>query len=98
MILLYSYAVILILGGAIGYLKSASTPSLVMGLLSGLLVAYGASLTSTNKRQGNQLIMLVSLGLLIFMGMRFYNSQKFMPAGLVSLFSLIVFAKTYFEY
>ncbi|KAM9974367.1 hypothetical protein ACTFIW_007819 [Dictyostelium discoideum] len=91
--LVYAYAILLAIGGLIGYLKANSMPSLIMGLLSGLLVGYSANLTATNKKNGTQLTMALSLVLLIIMGMRFVNSGKFFPAGLVSVFSAIILVK-----
>ncbi|KAM9969873.1 hypothetical protein ACTFIR_001710 [Dictyostelium discoideum] len=91
--LVYAYAILLAIGGLIGYLKANSMPSLIMGLLSGLLVGYSANLTTTNKKNGTQLTMALSLVLLIIMGMRFVNSGKFFPAGLVSVFSAIILVK-----
>ncbi|KAM9988101.1 hypothetical protein ACTFIZ_003476 [Dictyostelium cf. discoideum] len=94
--LVYAYAILLAIGGLIGYLKANSMPSLIMGLLSGLLVGYSANLTTTNKKNGTQLTMALSLVLLIIMGMRFVNSGKFFPAGLVSVFSAIILVKIIF--
>ncbi|EGC37528.1 hypothetical protein DICPUDRAFT_91611 [Dictyostelium purpureum] len=96
--LVYAYAVLLAIGGIIGYLKAGSMPSLVMGVLSGAAVGYSANLTVTNRRLGTQLTLFLSFVLLLIMGSRFYNSQKFMPAGLVALFSFIVLAKTFLSY
>ncbi|KAK5579171.1 hypothetical protein RB653_008850 [Dictyostelium firmibasis] len=94
--LVYAYAILLAIGGLIGYLKAGSMPSLIMGLLSGLLVGYSANLTATNKKNGTQLTMALSLVLLVIMGMRFVNSGKFFPAGLVSIFSAVILVKVFF--
>ncbi|EGG18207.1 transmembrane protein 14 A [Cavenderia fasciculata] len=97
-LLVYVYSGLLILGGLIGFIKAGSMMSLIMGILSGFLAAYSANLQSYNKKSGLQLTMLVSFVLLIFMGLRYYNSQKFMPAGLVSIFSAIVLFKSYTDF
>ncbi|KYQ89790.1 transmembrane protein 14 A [Tieghemostelium lacteum] len=97
-LLVYVYACLLGVGGAIGYLKAGSNASLVSGLTSAGLVAYSAYLTNTNRRLGMQMTMVLSLGLLVVMGNRFLNSHKFMPAGLVALFSAAVLFKTFFSY
>ncbi|KAF2074892.1 hypothetical protein CYY_003811 [Polysphondylium violaceum] len=97
-ILVYSYSALLAIGGFIGYMKANSQASLISGVTSALLIAYAAHVTSTNRKLGLQLTMLLSLGLLCFMGNRFYNSQKFMPAGLVTIFSAIVLLKSFFDF
>ncbi|GAM21455.1 hypothetical protein SAMD00019534_046300 [Acytostelium subglobosum LB1] len=93
MVLTFIYALLLVLGGVIGYLKAGSTMSLVMGVASGAAVAYCAMLE--NRKLGNQLILVIASGLLVFMGMRFYNSGKFMPAGLVTVMSAVIVVRSY---
>lgn len=82
------YAVVVLLGGVMGYVKAKSQVSLFSGVGSGiaLLVAWFIC------RQ----IPLVGLGLATFLGLvlfivfviRFLKTRAFMPAGLMTLFSL----------
>ncbi len=66
-----------------------SVVSLAMGLAMGGMAAFGASLTSSNPR--NCLVILGSSSILLFvMGMRFMNSGKFMPAGMLAALSLFM--------
>ncbi|CAG8473321.1 21217_t:CDS:2 [Dentiscutata erythropus] len=88
----YVYAATISLGGVVGYIKAGSLPSLFFGLTFGVLAAYGASRVSANPRDVI-VALLVSLVLLIVMGIRFYKSGKFMPAGLVTVLSLIFVAR-----
>ncbi|XP_053293652.1 transmembrane protein 14C [Pleuronectes platessa] len=88
----FSYAVVVSVGGVIGFVKAGSVPSLAAGLLFGLLAAVGAYLTSHNPK--NVWLSLGTSGTLtVVMGLRFINSGKFMPAGLMTLFSGLMLVK-----
>lgn len=94
--LLLLYAVLVIAGGVMGYLKARSKPSLISGLISGaaLLVAWWISL-SRSYNAGIALAICLAIALLIVFSLRFRKTRKFMPAGLmaiVSLFCAAVFA------
>ncbi|XP_019968158.1 transmembrane protein 14C-like [Paralichthys olivaceus] len=82
----FSYAVLVSAGGIIGFVKAGSVTSLAAGLLFGLLAAVGAYLASQNPK--NVWLSLGTSGTLtVVMGLRFINSWKFMPAGLMTLLS-----------
>ncbi|MEQ2229239.1 Transmembrane protein 14C [Ilyodon furcidens] len=88
----FSYALFVSAGGVIGYAKAGSVTSLVAGLLFGLSAAVGAYLVSQNPR--NVWLSLGTAGTLaVVMGLRFLNSQKFMPAGLMTLVSVLMLVK-----
>ncbi|XP_051970284.1 transmembrane protein 14C [Xyrauchen texanus] len=88
----YGYAALVASGGIIGYVKAGSVPSLGAGLLFGSLAGFGAYQTSQDSKN-----IWLSLGtsgtLAAIMGMRFYNSRKIMPAGLIAGASLLMLAK-----
>ncbi|KAM4605751.1 transmembrane protein 14C-like [Polymixia lowei] len=88
----FSYAALVSSGGIVGFFKAGSVASLAAGLLFGVLAAIGAYLTSRNAKN-----VWVSLGtsgtLAVVMGMRFLNSWKFMPAGLMALTSVLMLGK-----
>uniref|UniRef100_A0AAQ4NN91 Transmembrane protein 14C n=1 Tax=Gasterosteus aculeatus aculeatus TaxID=481459 RepID=A0AAQ4NN91_GASAC len=69
-----------------------SVPSLAAGLLFGLLAAVGAYLQSRNP-QNVWLSLGTSGTLAVVMGLRFLNSWKFMPAGLMTLASGLMLLK-----
>ncbi|XP_054984364.1 transmembrane protein 14C [Sorex araneus] len=88
----FGYAALVASGGIIGYAKAGSVPSLAAGLLFGGLAGLGAYQLAQDPR--NIWVSLVASGTLAgIMGMRFYNSGKFMPAGLIAGASLLMVAK-----
>ncbi|XP_031149582.1 transmembrane protein 14C-like isoform X1 [Sander lucioperca] len=88
----FSYAALVSAGGIIGYVKAGSVASLAAGLLFGLLAAVGAYLASRNSK--NVWLSLGTSGTLaVVMGLRFLNSWKFMPAGLMTLASGLMLVK-----
>ncbi|CAO2595838.1 Transmembrane protein 14C [Lemmus lemmus] len=79
----FGYAALVATGGIIGYAKAGSVPSLAAGLFFGGLAGLGAYQLSQDPR--NVWVFLATSGTLAgIMGMRFYNSGKFMPAGLIA--------------
>ncbi|XP_030219990.1 transmembrane protein 14C-like [Gadus morhua] len=88
----FGYAALVVSGGVVGFIKAGSVASLVAGLVFGVLAGFGAYLTSRNSQN-----VWVSLGisgaLAVVMGLRFFNSWKFMPAGLMALTSLLMMGK-----
>ncbi|KAF7464202.1 transmembrane protein 14C [Marmota monax] len=88
----FGYAALVATGGIIGYAKAGSVPSLAAGLFFGSLAGLGAYQLSQDPR--NIWVFLATSGTLAgIMGMRFYHSGKFMPAGLIAGASLLMVAK-----
>ncbi|KAI9595532.1 transmembrane protein 14C-like protein [Syncephalis fuscata] len=85
----YIYAVTVFVGGLMGYLKAGSVASLASGIAFGTLMGVAASRASRNP-QDVQLAFGLSVTLFLVMGARFLNSGKVMPAGLVSILSLLM--------
>lgn len=86
------FAALVATGGIIGYAKAGSVPSLVAGLTFGGLLGLGTYLTSVNP-QNYYLTAGTSAVLAAFMGHRFYNSGKLMPAGLICFLSIGMVAR-----
>jgi uncharacterized membrane protein (UPF0136 family) len=94
LVVLIIYAVLLIVGGIIGFIKGRSRPSLIAGILSGL-VAVGAIfwIAATNNEQGGYALgLLLSIVLFLFFGYRAAITRRFMPAGMLAVASAVVMA------
>ncbi|GFR11032.1 transmembrane protein 14C [Trichonephila clavata] len=80
------YALSVAAGGVMGYVKAGTTSSLIAGITFGSILAYGAYQTSIDENNYVLSFMATStLGAVMLI--RFYNSGKFMPAGLMSTLS-----------
>ncbi|MBE9156278.1 TMEM14 family protein [Nodosilinea sp. LEGE 06152] len=88
--LLLLYAVLVLAGGVMGYLKARSKPSLISGLISGaaLLIAWWITLSSSYNA-GIGLATCLAIALLIIFSLRFRKTNKVMPAGLMAIVSLL---------
>ncbi len=87
-LLLYVYGVLLIVGGAMGYVKARSMPSLVAGLVCGLIeILMGLRYT---WHWAPVVALLVALVLIFIMGRRYLNKRKEMQAMLIVIVSVIV--------
>jgi uncharacterized membrane protein (UPF0136 family) len=87
------YALLLAVGGLIGYLKAGSRPSLIAGGVSALIALAALALSLGNNRLGVPLGMILSIGLFLLFGYRYaVKTRKFMPSGLLAIASLIVLA------
>ncbi|XP_060607991.1 transmembrane protein 14C-like [Ruditapes philippinarum] len=91
----YSYAAIVAGGGVMGYVKSASLPSLAAGLTFGSLAAVGAYQTSQNRKD-IRLSLGTSATLMCVMGFRFIKTRQFMPAGFIGILSHLMVLKCAF--
>ncbi|HZW31558.1 MAG TPA: TMEM14 family protein [Isosphaeraceae bacterium] len=87
------YAVLLALGGLIGYFKAGSRPSLIAGLLSSAAAFTALGLSIGDSRWGVPFGLLLSIVLFILFAYRYaVKTGKFMPSGLLAVLSLIVLA------
>ncbi|MCO5554943.1 hypothetical protein L7F22_008482 [Adiantum nelumboides] len=85
-----AYAVLVGVGGAIGYAKSGSVKSLASGAISTAILYYVYTQLPTNPVFASSLGLGISVLLLGVMGARFVKSRKVFPAGIVSFVSLIM--------
>ena len=83
------YAIILILGGIMGYIKAHSVISLLTGFISGVLVFISCKLGKNNPKAAYLYISSISLILAGFFSYRYSLTHTFMPAGLMVLLSTI---------
>ena len=85
------YAVLLAVGGVIGYTKAGSRPSLIAGLGSAVASILALVLSFQNSGWGMGLGALVAIVLAVFFGYRCaVKTRKFMPAGLLAVLSVVV--------
>ena len=84
------YAVLVVVGGLIGYLKAKSLPSLIAGTLSFLALLAAAHGMRTGEAWGMPLAIALALFLLVFFSLRYVKSspRAFMPGGLMAILSL----------
>lgn len=83
------YGVLALLGGIMGYIKAKSRPSLISGLVSGMILMVATLLQSQGIAWGLILGRVVT-GLLIGVFIvRLVKTRKFMPAGLMVMVGVI---------
>ena len=87
------YALLLAVGGVIGYVKAGSRPSLIAGSISALAALLALGLSIGNNRLGIPLGLILSIALFVLFGYRYaVKTRKFMPSGLLAVASLVVLA------
>jgi uncharacterized membrane protein (UPF0136 family) len=85
------YALLLAVGGVIGFVKARSRPSLIAGIASAIAALAALGLALTGSRFGVPLGMTLAVILFVFFGYRYaLRSHKFMPSGLMAVVSLVV--------
>lgn len=88
--LIFVYGLIILIGGLVGHAKAASSASLVMGGIFGLLLILSAIAVFRGKAIGEYIALLLTFLLDAFFTYRFLTTRKFMPAGALCLLSLLV--------
>lgn len=82
------FTILILAGGIVGYVTAESTASLVSGVIFAILLAMGTYLEGARRNPYPLLVTLVSLlGLMIW---RYTKQYVFMPAGLISLLTIIM--------
>lgn len=84
------YGLLILVGGMIGFAKAHSAPSLIMGISFSIVIFLSAWLMFKGNKLGNTIAMVCSGLLTLFFAYRFFLTEKFMPAGLMVILSLIV--------
>ena len=87
--IIYIYAAFVFIGGAIGFANAGSFASLAMGTLFGLSLAFCGKMMGHNKGWAYRLALGLTALLCAFFGYRFFLTEKFMPAGLMTILSLL---------
>ncbi len=86
--LILVYALLVAIGGIIGYVKAKSNQSLISGLGSGVALAAAWYVSLQDLTVGLALAAAIALALVIVFALRFKATSKFMPAGLLAILSL----------
>ena len=86
--ILWVYIVVLVAGGLVGLLKANSKISLIMSLA----FAAALALCATDIVQVPRLADIILIFLVVFFGLRFAKSKKFVPAGLMSVLTAATLA------
>lgn len=84
------YGVLALVGGAIGYLKAKSKPSLISGIISGILLLIASLMQLQGNAAGVILALVVTAALVIVFTVRLIKTRKFMPAGLMTIAGVAV--------
>ncbi len=85
------YAVLLAMGGVMGFMKARSRPSLISGLVSAAAAAVALVLSAMQYRFGVPLGATLAIVLFLFFGYRYaLRNRLFMPNGLMAVVSFVV--------
>ena len=82
------YGILLLFGGIMGYVSAKSKPSLISGVVSGLLLFASAFLQWIEIPTGLVLAQIITVILAIVFVIRLWKTRKFMPAGLMLVLSV----------
>ena len=85
---LWAYILLLVAGGVMGLIKARSKISLI----ASVAFAIPLSLCAMGMISDPVVADILLLVLLVFFGLRFAKSRKFMPAGLMSILSIAALA------
>jgi len=83
------FGALTILGGVIGYVKAGSVPSIIAGAITGVLLLVAGALLPEHRAAGLATAFIVSLLLAAQFVPKFIRTGKVMPAGLMSILSVI---------
>ena len=83
------FGALTIIGGIIGYVKAGSVPSIIAGAITGVLLLLAGWMLPGNRTGGLAIGLIVSLVLAIQFVPKFLRTKTVMPAGLMSVLSVI---------
>ena len=83
------FGVLTIAGGIMGFVKAGSTPSLIAGSITGILLLIAAWMLPEHLATGLLVAFAVSLLLAAQFVPKFLRTGKAMPAGMMSILSVI---------
>ena len=83
------FGALTIIGGVIGYVKAGSVPSIIAGVITGLLLLAAGLLLPEHRVAGLAVAFITSLLLAGQFIPKFVRTGKMMPAGMMSILSAI---------
>jgi uncharacterized membrane protein (UPF0136 family) len=83
------FGLLTIAGGIIGYVKAGSVPSIIAGVITGILLIVAAFLLPEHRVAGLATALIVSILLTVQFAPKFFRTGKVMPAGVMSVLSVI---------
>lgn len=90
-LVVFIYALFILVGGLMGFIKASSYMSLVMGTIAGVALLIAAAGIYQSYGWGLVLAFIVTGLLIFFFGYRFSLKLAFFPAGLTGLVSVATF-------
>jgi len=90
-IIVIIFGAVVALGGAAGYATANSLASLITGVIAGfLLIICGVAMIKRSVL-GFFAACLITAIMFLFFGNRFWLTGKFLPAGMLTIISLLIF-------
>jgi uncharacterized membrane protein (UPF0136 family) len=83
------FGALTIIGGVIGYVKAGSLPSIIAGGVTGVLLLVAGWILPANRMTGIVIALIISFLLAAQFIPKFIRTGKAMPAGLMSILSVI---------
>ncbi|BDA66794.1 hypothetical protein RIVM261_055840 [Rivularia sp. IAM M-261] len=88
-IITFTYGILSIVGGIIGYKQAGSKISLISGAISGLLLIIAGILQLQGQSYGFVFAGVITGILVIVFALRLQKTRKFMPAGLMTVLGVV---------
>jgi uncharacterized membrane protein (UPF0136 family) len=85
----FTYGIVALIGGIIGYIQANSQVSLLSGITSGLLLILAAYLQLQGQTWALILAVFVTAVLVVVFALRLAKTRKFMPAGLMTILGML---------
>ncbi|HEY2712181.1 MAG TPA: TMEM14 family protein [Chthoniobacterales bacterium] len=83
------FGLLTIAGGVMGYVKAGSTASIIAGSICGVLLLFAGFMLPAQSVAGLALGGIISLLLVGYFLPAFFRTGKMMPAGMMSLLSVL---------
>jgi uncharacterized membrane protein (UPF0136 family) len=83
------FGALTILGGIVGYVKAGSVASIIAGSITGVLLLVAAFLLPEHRTAGLAIALIISLLLAAQFMPKLLRTGRIMPAGIMSLMSVI---------